>query len=64
MDIILEDADASDVSLAEPGLCKAIDTEEPEPLTAAQYSELNRIINSSKMQTLDSFIDPFTGKVQ
>ena len=36
LDIIEEDADAADVSLAEPGLCKAIDTEEHEPFTAAQ----------------------------
>ena len=55
MDIIEEDADVADVSLAEPGLCKAIGTEEHEPFTAAQYSELNRIINASIMQTLDPF---------
>ena len=49
--------------MAEPGLCKAIDTEELEPFTAAQYRELNRIINSSLMQTLDTFTDLIIGKV-
>ena len=46
--------------LAEPGLCKANETEAQEPSTAAQYSGLNRIVNSSIMQTLDSFIDLMT----
>ena len=40
--------------LAEPGLCKAIDTEELGALTAAQYQyiELHRIINSSFCKSL------------
>ena len=49
--------------LAEPGLCKANDIEELETFTVAQYGELNWIINSSLMQTLDTFTDLIIGKV-
>ena len=59
--------------LAKPGLCKAIDGDhdadeeeciEPGPLTAAQNSELNRIIDSNIMATRDPLIDLFIGKVR
>ena len=40
--------------LAEPGLYKAI--EELESFIAAQLSELNRILDTSMMQTLDGLL--------
>ena len=46
--------------LDEPGICKAIDTEELEPFTAAQHSEINRIFTN----TFAGFIDQIIGKVQ